>query len=152
MSTFPLPPHDQPGLDLLLNRDLWSRWQADGVVFPLDSFRAACRYFRFKPDTTSRLYVAGVDQQSASEPPEGIMLHIFPDAERARVAYAKEMSKLHKIGTGGYQPFLCDESCMHTAGCEALLQCQCVVTTAGAGVSQPAITILLVSVHHSVIQ
>ena len=112
MSTFPLPPHDQPGLDLLLNRDLWSRWQADGVVFPLESFRAACRYFRFKPDTTSRLYVAGVDQQSASEPPEGIMLHIFPDAERARVAYAKEMSKRHKIGTGGYQPFLCEESCI----------------------------------------
>ena len=111
MST-PLPPHDQPGLGSLINGDLWSRWQSDGVVFPIETLADACGYFRFKPETTSRIFVAGVDAESADDPPQGFMLHLFPDVARAHQAYAKEMSKRHKIGSGGFEPFLCEESCV----------------------------------------
>ena len=110
--TTPLPPHELPGLEPLVNGDLWSRWRSDGVVFPIESLQEACRYFRFKPETTSRLFVAGVDAESADDPPQGFMLHLYPEVGRANQAYAKEMSKRHKIGSSGFEPFLCEESCV----------------------------------------
>ncbi len=110
MTRIPLPPHQIPALDPLINGDLWSNWNRDGLVFPVDSIPSACRYLRFKPETTSRFYIAGTDQQSADEPPQGYMLHLFPDRERANVAYAKEMSRRHTIGSNGFSPFLCEES------------------------------------------
>ena len=110
MTHIPLPPHQIPALDSLINGKLWSNWNRDGLVFPVESIPSACRYLRFKPETTCRLYIAGLDQQSADEPPQGYMLHLFPDRGRANVAYAKEMSRRHTIGSSGFSPFLCEES------------------------------------------
>ena len=112
MNRIPLPPNSLPGLDPLVNGNLWQRWHADGIVFPLENVRTACRYMRFKPDTTCRLFLAGVDSETADEPPQGFMIHLYPDVDRANTAYAKEMSKRHKIGSGGFEPFLCEESCV----------------------------------------
>ena len=95
----------------MINGDLWARWHSDGIVFPVENVRDACTYMRFKPDTTCRLFLSGVDSETADEPPQGFMIHLYPDLERANTAYAKEMSKRHKIGSGGFEPFLCDESC-----------------------------------------
>ena len=37
------------------------------------------------------------------------LLRLFPDGERAREAFEKELSRRHMIGSGGYQPFLCED-------------------------------------------
>jgi len=107
---FPFPPHSLPGFEPLVGGDLWQRWSAAGVVFPVADLRAACRYLRFKPETQARLYIAGADRHSADEPPEGMMLSLFPDLPRAKEAYAKEMTRKHAPGGGGFGPFLCEES------------------------------------------
>ncbi len=110
MKPLPIPPHSLPGFEPLMNGELWLRWHSDGIVFPVENIRAACKYLRFKPDATCRIFIAGVDHHTADEPPQGYMLHLYPDAGRADVAYAKEMSKRHTVGSDGHTPFLCEES------------------------------------------
>ena len=59
MSSIPLPPDSPPGLEQLLNGDLWPRLLAEGKVFPLDDDPVKhIRYLRLKPGSC-RVFLLG---------------------------------------------------------------------------------------------
>ena len=110
MSAIPLPPHRLPALDPLINGDLWSRWAGEGRVFPLDDFRVAVRYLRLKPETSCRLGVISTSGGKGENPPEGCLLHLYPDRERAEVAFAKLTRRESFVPEDGFAPFLDEET------------------------------------------
>ncbi|MEE8142448.1 MAG: phosphotransferase [Planctomycetota bacterium] len=92
-----------------MNGGLWQGWSEEQRVFPLQNFRAAISYVRLKPLASCRLVVFSGEEGSADDPPPGFLLHLFPDAERARVAFEKETSRPHLIGSRGYEPIFDEE-------------------------------------------
>jgi len=108
MARFPIPPNRLPALDSLLNGPLWRQWSDRGWVFPLDDLRAAVRYVRLKPTTSCRLAIFGGPPAGPTDPPAGFVVHLYPDAERARLAFEKIASRERRIETGGYPAFCCD--------------------------------------------
>lgn len=108
---FPLPEHGLPGLEPLLRGDLWSRWVDASRVFPVDDLRRSVGYLRLKPATSCRLTVIASVSGKGERPPEGFLLHLYPDLERARTAYAKLTRREAMIGEEGWEPFLDEESC-----------------------------------------
>jgi hypothetical protein len=59
------------------------------MVFPVDDLRAAIHYVRLKPGTSCRIAVFQWDVGSATGPPLGFLLYLYPDAARACAAYEK---------------------------------------------------------------
>jgi hypothetical protein len=109
MSEIPLPDTGLPGAAPLLNGDLWQRWSSEGRVFPLEDVRGAVGYLRLKPGVSCRITLFGNDGGHGEEPPEGYLLHLFATPERARQAFEKFTKREAVVGTGGYEPFLCED-------------------------------------------
>ncbi|MEE8143101.1 MAG: phosphotransferase [Planctomycetota bacterium] len=106
MSDFPLPPSPLPALGPLLSGNLWQQWADEGKVFPLERFRDAIGYLRFKPGVSCRLTVIADPAGKGENPPDGFLLHLYPDLERARTAYEKLIRREPIIGENGFAPFL----------------------------------------------
>jgi len=106
---FPVPPSQLPALEPLLDGGLWSSWAERGWVFPLDDLPAAVRYVRLKPHTSCRLLVFGNDASAGLDPPPGFVLQLYPDRERARLAFDKISNRKQFIGPLGYEPFIREE-------------------------------------------
>jgi len=104
--SLPLPETRLPGLAPLLNGGLWNEWVDRGHVFALERLLPAIRYVRLKPSSSCRLLVFESLDGTASEPPAGFLLHLYPDIERARMAFAKLSSRRLFIATAGHGPFL----------------------------------------------
>ncbi len=98
--SFPVPPAGLPGLAALLAGDLWDRWVEQQRVFPLARFRAAVRYVRLKAHTSCRLAVLHGD------PPQGFLLHLYPDTRRAEEAWAKVATRKLLLHDPRYGAFL----------------------------------------------
>lgn len=118
MTTFPLPENALPGLDPLLNGDLWQRWADAGRVFPVPSVRAAIGYLRLKPDSSCRVTIFGEESSDAGIP-QGRLVHLFPSADRAEEKFHKEVTQkefpdgfgeplLHREAAAVVFPFPCD--------------------------------------------
>lgn len=103
--TFPLPPNRLPGLEPLLAGSLWHAWAERGTVFPLAELRPAVGYVRLKPDSSCRLTVFANYEGNGATPPEAFLLYLFPDADRARESYEKELTRKH-VEASGWKPFL----------------------------------------------
>jgi len=104
--SLPLPETRLPGLEPLLNGALWNEWADRGHVFTLEQLLPAIRYVRLKPSSSCRLVVFKSLDGTAKEPPEGILLHLYPDIARARLAFAKVSSHPLFPGSAGLEPFL----------------------------------------------
>jgi hypothetical protein len=87
--SFPLPRTDLPAFEPLMRGRLWRDWEESGMVFPVDDLRAAIHYVRLKPGTSCRIAVFQWDVGSATGPPLGFLLYLYPDAARACAAYEK---------------------------------------------------------------
>ncbi|MGE4601792.1 MAG: hypothetical protein AAEJ65_02690, partial [Planctomycetota bacterium] len=85
MSCISLPPDTPCGLEQLLAGDLWPRLLDEGKVFPLDNPASHIRYLRLKPGSC-RVFLLVVERQGADDTPQGILLRIYDDTERARTA------------------------------------------------------------------
>lgn len=77
-------------------------------MFPVDGVRAAVRYLRLKPDDSCRLAIFGARETEGTEPPDGFIVHLFADRDRARESFEKEQTRKH-VATDRWQPFLDDE-------------------------------------------
>lgn len=110
MDAIPLPENDLPGLENLINGDLWQQFEKEGKVFPIESVPLNSTYLRLKPDSSCRIFVRGIDHQTAATPPEGFLLHLYPDADRTRTAFAKVETRRHLVPEGGYPPFIDEAS------------------------------------------
>jgi aminoglycoside phosphotransferase (APT) family kinase protein len=110
VSTFPVPPSALPGLAPLLSGDLWQRWSDEGKVFPVAGLRSGIRYVRLKPGTSCRLSVFGNGSRPASEPPLGFLLYLFPDVERAALAFLKVLNRPRFSTPGSYEPFMSEDT------------------------------------------
>ena len=108
MNRFPVPATALPALKPLLDGSLWQEWAAERRVFPLADLVPAIRYVRLKPSTSCRLVVFGAEGETAADPPPGFLLHLYPDPERARVAFGKELTRRSHKGEGVFEPFLCE--------------------------------------------
>ncbi|MFQ5653286.1 MAG: phosphotransferase enzyme family protein [Planctomycetota bacterium] len=109
MKAIPLPRTSLPALDPLLNGTLWQRWADSDRVFPLDDVREGISYVRLKPDSSCRLVVLAPGRGSAEDPPPVFLLTLYPTLDRATIAFEKESSRRHLVGSAGYEPFLCSE-------------------------------------------
>ena len=107
--TFRLPETGLPGLSPLLDGSLWNTWVSEDRVFPLSDVRSAIRYVRLKPGVSCRLTIFADDQGRGSEPPPGMLVHLYPDAGRARGAFQKESRRRHFLASGGHTPFLIED-------------------------------------------
>ncbi len=79
---------------------------AQGRVFSVDNLRGSVGYLRLKPDTSCRLTVIATSDGKGERPPRGFLLHLYPDADRARTAYDKVSKRESVIGEDGLEPFL----------------------------------------------
>lgn len=87
--SLPLPPHELPALDALLQGKLWDTWTERGWVFPLDDLRSAVHYLRLKPNDSGRLVVLESTTSHGDDPPRGFVLRLFSSRERAVDHHAK---------------------------------------------------------------
>ena len=108
MSSISLPPDTPCGLEQLLAGDLWPRLLDEGKVFPLDDPASHIRYLRLKPGSC-RVFLLGEERQGADEPPQGILLRIYDDTERARTAFEKDKTRRPLPSADGLMSFF-DES------------------------------------------
>lgn len=108
MHSVPLPDTGLPGLEPLINGPLWQEWSERGRVFPLARMRGAVRYLRLKPDVSCRLAVFGEVAGDGVDPPDGFLIHLYGDRERARTAFEKVRAKEHYRTRQGFEPFLSD--------------------------------------------
>ncbi|PCJ14701.1 MAG: hypothetical protein COB10_03185 [Planctomycetota bacterium] len=108
MNPISLPPDTPGGLEQLLAGELWPRLLDEGRVFPLDDPASHIRYLRLKPGSC-RIFLLGEERQGADEPPQGILLRIYDDKERARTAFEKEKTRRPLPSPDGLMSFY-DES------------------------------------------
>ncbi|MEE2857017.1 MAG: aminoglycoside phosphotransferase family protein [Planctomycetota bacterium] len=109
MTEFPLPPDTPFGFSKLIDGELWDRLVAEGKVFGLDDPRQSIQYLRLKPGAC-RVFLMGDPRESADTPPQGILLRIFDDRERASLAFEKEKTRRPLPSPDGFKPFLDEES------------------------------------------
>ncbi|MEC9477348.1 MAG: aminoglycoside phosphotransferase family protein [Planctomycetota bacterium] len=109
MSSFPLPPDSPPGLEQILNGELWHRLLEEGKVFPLEEPIQHIRYLRLKPGAC-RVFLLGQERTGANQPPQGILLRIYSDIERSRKAFEKEKTRRPLPSPDGLVTFLDEES------------------------------------------
>ncbi len=109
MNEFPMPPDAPSGLSKLISGDLWKRLVSEGMVFPLDDPRQSVQYLRLKPGAC-RVFLMGESRESADTPPQGILLRIFDDHQRAAVAFEKEKTRRPLPSPDGWKPFLDEET------------------------------------------
>lgn len=109
MTEFPLPPDTPFGFSKLIDGELWDRLVAENKVFPLDDPRQNIQYLRLKPGAC-RVFLMGDPRESADTPPQGILLRIFDDHDRASLAFEKEKTRRPLPSPDGFKPFLDEES------------------------------------------
>ncbi|MDE0959585.1 MAG: aminoglycoside phosphotransferase family protein [Planctomycetota bacterium] len=108
MNEFPLPPDAPAGFSDLVSGDLWQRLAAKGLVFPLENPRLSIQYLRLKPNAC-RVFLIGEQRETADRPPQGILLQIYDDRERAQTVYNKEKTRRPLPSPDGLMTFF-DES------------------------------------------
>ena len=109
MTEFPLPPDTPFGFSKLIDGDLWERLVAEKKVFPLDDPRQNIQYLRLKPGAC-RVFLMGDPRESADTPPQGILLRIFDDRDRASLAFEKEKTRRPLPSPDGFKSFLDEET------------------------------------------
>jgi len=102
----PLPENDLPGLEPLLNSDLWQDWASREKVGPLNNLRDRVSYLKLKPNHSCRLVIRGNREATPSKPPDLSLVILLPRPERAQEVFDKAMTRVHLVPDGTHGPFL----------------------------------------------
>jgi len=105
MNHFPLPPDAPAGFSELISGDLWHRLADAGLVFPLENPHLSIQYLRLKPNAC-RVFLLGEQREKADMPPQGMLLQIYDDKDRAQSVFNKEKTRRPLPSPDGWMTFL----------------------------------------------